>query len=104
MAIRLITDMGLNIDTTSVTGSACLNAQDIQLRRQIYWTLYCSDKLWASYTGRVCTMLVSCVECKFNIIFQHLFVDSALASLYIINIMYQHRTAKDPFHYPMLPS
>lgn len=59
MASRLIIDMGLNIDTTSVAGSACLNARDIKLRRQIYWTLYCSDKLYASYTGRVCTMLVS---------------------------------------------
>ncbi|KAF7540483.1 hypothetical protein G7054_g1323 [Neopestalotiopsis clavispora] len=59
MASRLIIDMGLNIDTTSVAGSACLNARDIKLRRQIYWTLYCSDKLYASYTGRVCTMLDS---------------------------------------------
>ncbi|VUC31664.1 unnamed protein product [Clonostachys rosea] len=57
MATGLIIDMGLNIDSTSVTGSASLTKQEIQLRRQIYWALYSSDKLFASYTGRVCTML-----------------------------------------------
>ncbi|KAH6652255.1 transcription factor domain-containing protein [Truncatella angustata] len=57
MAARLIIDMGLNIDASSVDGSTCLSTQDIRLRRQIYWTFYCSDKLFASYTGLVCTML-----------------------------------------------
>lgn len=59
MASRLIVDMGINIDSTSVTGSAVLRPEEIQLRRQVYWALYCSDKLFASYTGRICTMLVS---------------------------------------------
>lgn len=58
MAIRLMLDMGLNMDSTVVIGSSRLTPEEIRLRRQIYWTLYCSDKLWASYTGRVCTMLV----------------------------------------------
>ncbi|RMJ07962.1 hypothetical protein CDV36_012432 [Fusarium kuroshium] len=57
MAIRLVLDMGLNLDATSAPGSSSLTAEDIQLRHQIYWSLYCSDKLWATYTGRVCTML-----------------------------------------------
>lgn len=59
MAIRLILDMGLNVDSISTAGpeSSRLSQADIQLRRQIYWSLYCTDKLWASYTGRVCTML-----------------------------------------------
>ncbi|KAJ3548888.1 hypothetical protein NM208_g790 [Fusarium decemcellulare] len=59
MAIRLILDMGLNIDPTTETGLSRLLDVELQLRRQIYWSLYCSDKLWASYTGRICTMLDS---------------------------------------------
>jgi hypothetical protein len=50
--------MGLNFDATSVTGSKYVTAQEVELRRQIYWALYCTDKLHASYSGRVCTMLV----------------------------------------------
>ncbi|RSL56947.1 hypothetical protein CEP54_008553 [Fusarium duplospermum] len=56
MAIRLVLDMGLNL-ASSAPGSSSLTAEDIQLRHQVYWSLYCSDKLWATYTGRVCTML-----------------------------------------------
>ncbi|KAH7131319.1 fungal-specific transcription factor domain-containing protein, partial [Dactylonectria macrodidyma] len=59
MAIRLVLDMGLNLDSTILGGSTRLSTEEIGLRRQIYWTLYCTDKLWASYTGRVCTMLDS---------------------------------------------
>lgn len=58
MAIRLVLDMGLNVDSTTVVGSSNLSQDEIFLRRQIYWSLYCNDKLWATYTGRVCTMLV----------------------------------------------
>ncbi|OMP86111.1 Nitrogen assimilation transcription factor nirA [Diplodia seriata] len=58
MAIRMMLDKGLNMDSTIVIGSSGLPLEEIRLRRHIYWTLYCSDKLWASYTGRVCTMLV----------------------------------------------
>lgn len=59
MANRLALDMGLNLDAASLEGSGFLPIEEIELRRQIYWTLYCHDKLSASYTGRVCTMLVS---------------------------------------------
>jgi hypothetical protein len=59
MAIRLVLDMGFNLDTTADFGLGRLTDAEVQLRRQIYWALYCSDKLWASYSGRVCTMLVS---------------------------------------------
>ncbi|KPM38344.1 hypothetical protein AK830_g8230 [Neonectria ditissima] len=59
MAIRLVLDMGLNLDSTFLGGSTRLSTEEIGLRRQIYWTLYCTDKLWASYMGRVCTMLDS---------------------------------------------
>ncbi|KAH7123495.1 fungal-specific transcription factor domain-containing protein [Dactylonectria estremocensis] len=59
MAIRLVLDMGLNLDSTVLGGSTRLSTEEVELRRRIYWTLYCTDKLWASYTGRVCTMLNS---------------------------------------------
>ena len=51
-------DMGLNLDAASLKGSSWMPAEEIDLRRQIYWALYCHDKLFASYTGRVCTFLV----------------------------------------------
>lgn len=62
MASRLLLDMGLNIDAGSLAGSNTIPAEEIELRRQIYWTLYNMDKLSASYTGRACTMMVSIVD------------------------------------------
>ncbi|KAK7423672.1 hypothetical protein QQX98_000862 [Neonectria punicea] len=59
MAIRLALDMGLNLDSSVLAGSSRIAPQEVHIRRQIYWALYCTDKLWASYTGRVCTMLDS---------------------------------------------
>ena len=58
IAHRLALDMGLNFDATSVTGSKYVNDEEVELRRHIYWALYCTDKLHASYSVRVCTMLV----------------------------------------------
>jgi hypothetical protein len=49
--------MGLNFDGTFGLGS--MSTEEVGLRRQIYWALYCTDKLHATYSGRVCTMLVS---------------------------------------------
>lgn len=59
MANRLALDMGFNMDPAVLAGAVALPAIEIELRRQIYWALYCHDKLSASYTGRVCTLLVS---------------------------------------------
>lgn len=56
-AHRLALDMGLNFDGTSGLGS--MSIEEFGLRGQIYWALYCTDKLHATYSGRVCTMLVS---------------------------------------------
>lgn len=58
-AHRLALDMGLNFDGTFGLGS--MSAEEVGLRRQIYWALYCTDKLHATYSGRVCTMLVSSI-------------------------------------------
>ncbi|KAL4862321.1 hypothetical protein BDV12DRAFT_190487 [Aspergillus spectabilis] len=59
MAVRLALDMGLNLDCSVLDKSRLLPDVERKLRRQIYWALYCIDKLWASYTGRICTMLDS---------------------------------------------
>jgi hypothetical protein len=58
MANRLILDMGLHLDPGSLVISGHMTTEEAELRRQIYWSLYCVDKLSAGYTGRVCTMLV----------------------------------------------
>lgn len=60
MANRLALDMGFNMDPSVLSGTVALPPIEIELRRQIYWALYCHDKLSASYTGRVCTLLVCC--------------------------------------------
>ncbi|KAI1768000.1 fungal-specific transcription factor domain-containing protein [Hypoxylon sp. FL1150] len=59
LASRLALDMGLNIDAQILSGPESLSEEEIQARRRLYWGLYCNDKLSASYTGRVCTMLYS---------------------------------------------
>lgn len=58
MATRLALDMGLNMDPGSLTETMSMPIAEVELRRQIYWALYCHDKLAASYTGRGCTVLV----------------------------------------------
>ncbi|UPK95767.1 hypothetical protein LCI18_006702 [Fusarium solani-melongenae] len=58
IAHRLILDMGLHLDPSSLVTSGCMKTEEAELRRQIYWSLYCVDKLAAGYTGRVCSMLV----------------------------------------------
>ena len=59
MAHRLSLDMGLNLDPAGFEETNILSHREVQLRRQIYWTLYCHDKWSSSYTGRICSMLVS---------------------------------------------
>ncbi|KAJ0158880.1 Nitrogen assimilation transcription factor nit-4, partial [Colletotrichum tanaceti] len=57
MANRLALDMGLNLDAASLAGTCHMSPEEIELRRQVYWSLYCDDKLAAIYTGRVCGLL-----------------------------------------------
>ncbi|WDK19528.1 C6 transcription factor [Colletotrichum graminicola] len=57
MANRLALDMGLNLDAASLGGTFHMSSEEIELRRQVYWSLYCDDKLTAIYTGRVCSLL-----------------------------------------------
>ncbi|KAJ5700889.1 hypothetical protein N7493_011935 [Penicillium malachiteum] len=50
--------LGLNIDVACLAGSNSMPPQEIELRRNIYWALFCDDKLAAAYTGRVCALPV----------------------------------------------
>lgn len=59
MANRLVVDMGLHLDPDSLASSVRMTVEEVELRRQLYWALYCVDKTSAGYTGRVCAMLVS---------------------------------------------
>ncbi|KAL4761579.1 Zn(II)2Cys6 transcription factor [Aspergillus foveolatus] len=59
MANRLCLDMGLNLDPAGFQEMNILSHREIQLRRQIYWSLYFHDKLSSNYTGRICSMLTS---------------------------------------------
>lgn len=69
MANRLCLDMGLNMDPARLEKTITVSAREIRLRRQIYWTLYFHDKLCASYTGRICSMLVRTLPCLYIGIF-----------------------------------
>jgi hypothetical protein len=69
MAKGLALDLGLNIDYVALAGSVKLATEEIELRRQIYWALYCNDKLAGAYVGRVCTMLVSHDSSRFSVIY-----------------------------------
>ncbi|KAL4937366.1 hypothetical protein BDV06DRAFT_215940 [Aspergillus oleicola] len=57
MANRLSLDMGLNLDPVGFQETNILLPRETQLRRQIYWALYCHDKMSSLYTGRICSML-----------------------------------------------
>ncbi|RAH70196.1 Zn(II)2Cys6 transcription factor [Aspergillus aculeatinus CBS 121060] len=57
MANRLSLDIGLNMDPAVFERTIQMTGRELRLRRQVYWTLYCHDKLFATYTGRVCSML-----------------------------------------------
>ncbi|KAL5048060.1 hypothetical protein BDW71DRAFT_196449 [Aspergillus fruticulosus] len=59
MANGLCLDMGLNLDPAGFQEMNILSHLEIQLRRQIYWSLYFHDKLSSNYTGRICSMLNS---------------------------------------------
>lgn len=58
MAKQLALDLGINLDAQRVSGSSSISAEEVELRRLLYWSMYCDDKLAAAYTGRVCTLLV----------------------------------------------
>lgn len=59
---ELNSELGINLDAQRVSGSNSIWAKEVELRRVLYWSMYCDDKLAAAYTGRVCTLLVSILD------------------------------------------
>ncbi|KAI5241794.1 hypothetical protein E4T42_07884 [Aureobasidium subglaciale] len=57
MAKGMAIDMGFNLDPAALADSLALPPDEIELRRQIYWSLYCHNKLAGACVGRTCTML-----------------------------------------------
>lgn len=58
MGKQLALDLGINLDAQRVSGPNTIPGEEVELRRLLYWSMYCDDKLAAAYTGRVCTLLV----------------------------------------------
>ncbi|KIW16296.1 hypothetical protein PV08_06347 [Exophiala spinifera] len=52
MAMRLMEDMGLNIDSSSYAATAGLSDEDIEIRTRLFWSCYCWEKLLCLYLGR----------------------------------------------------
>ncbi|RAL09756.1 uncharacterized protein BO97DRAFT_445262 [Aspergillus homomorphus CBS 101889] len=49
MASRLAQDIGLNLDSSLLSGLVALPPEEVDLRRRIFWVLYCKDKLAACF-------------------------------------------------------
>ena len=52
MAIRIIEDMGLNIDSRSYATTANLSDEDIEIRSRLFWSCYAWEKMLCLYLGR----------------------------------------------------
>ncbi|KAJ5374227.1 fungal-specific transcription factor domain-containing protein [Penicillium concentricum] len=46
MAFRMAFDMGFNLDPSTLMRSGQISPEEAQLRTQIYWALYCTDKFY----------------------------------------------------------
>jgi hypothetical protein len=53
MAIRLVEDMGLNIDARKFSGSAKLSDEDVEIRNRLYWSTFVWEKILCLYFGRM---------------------------------------------------
>jgi hypothetical protein len=47
-ALRMVYDLGLHLDCKEVSG----NAEDVEIRRRVFWAAFISDKLQSLYFGR----------------------------------------------------
>lgn len=52
MAIRLVEDMGINIDGRKFGASAHFTNEDIEIRNRLFWSCYSWEKLLCLYFGR----------------------------------------------------
>lgn len=52
MAIRLVEDMGLNIDSRAYAATVGLTDEDVEIRNRLFWSCYAWEKLLCLYLGR----------------------------------------------------
>lgn len=52
MAIRLVEDMGINIDGRRFAMSAHFSSEDLEIRNRLFWSCYSWEKLLCLYFGR----------------------------------------------------
>ncbi|KAL2279954.1 hypothetical protein FJTKL_13094 [Diaporthe vaccinii] len=52
MAKQLALDLGINLDAQRLSGSNSISTEEVELRRLLYWSMYCDDKLAAAYLAQ----------------------------------------------------
>lgn len=53
MAFRMVSDLGLHHSTTNITTLGPLSAEDLEIRRRLFWSCYFWDKAISLYLGRM---------------------------------------------------
>lgn len=57
MAFRMVSDLGLHHSTAKVATLGNLSAQDLEIRRRLFWSSYFWDKAISLYLGRMPVLL-----------------------------------------------
>ena len=53
MAFRMVTDLGLHHSSGNIQSLGHLNAEDLEIRRRLFWSCYFWDKCISLYLGRI---------------------------------------------------
>jgi hypothetical protein len=56
MAFRMVSDLGLHHSTARIATLGCLGAEDLEIRRRLFWSCYLWDKAISLYLGRTPVM------------------------------------------------
>lgn len=57
MAFRMVSDLGLHHSTVNVSSLGHLSAEDLEIRRRLFWSCYFWDKAISLYFGRTPVLL-----------------------------------------------
>jgi hypothetical protein len=52
MAVRLATDLGLQLDTQAYVDAGILDVEEAMLRRVVFWGAFIHERMWSLYLGR----------------------------------------------------
>ncbi|KFY36674.1 hypothetical protein V495_07690 [Pseudogymnoascus sp. VKM F-4514 (FW-929)] len=56
MAFRMVSDLGLHHSSGKILDLGCLTAEDLEIRRRLFWSCYFWDKAISLYLGRMPTL------------------------------------------------